>query len=109
MATDVPDAGVRAGELLTHVIGVAAVVVEDDAVELGRVGVGAEVRGRGYGAAGEGDYGGDFGYAEALADDFGGDETGRAGDDELHRLTSCSYVALSRFIEGLGYYLELIH
>lgn len=31
--TDVPDAGVRAGELLTHIVGVAAVVVEDDAVE----------------------------------------------------------------------------
>lgn len=32
--TDVPDAGVRAGEVLAHVVGVAAVVVEDDAVEL---------------------------------------------------------------------------
>lgn len=80
--------------MLTYVVRVAAVVVEDDAVELGWVGVGAEVRGRGYGAAGEGDYGGDFGYAEALADDLGGDETGRAGDDELHRLTFCSYFQL---------------
>lgn len=32
--TDVPDAGVRACEVLAHVVGVAAVVVEDDAVEL---------------------------------------------------------------------------
>ena len=41
----VPDAGVGACELLDHVVGIAAVVFEEDAVELGWVGVGAEVRG----------------------------------------------------------------
>ena len=35
--------------------------------------------------AGDGDYGGDFGDAEALTDEFGGYEAGRSGDDELHR------------------------
>ena len=42
-ATHIPDAGVGASELLYYVVGVAAVVVDNDAVELGRVGIGAEV------------------------------------------------------------------
>ena len=79
-----PDTGVRTGELLDHIVRVAAVVGKDGAVEFGNVGGWAKVRGRGHGAAGEGDYGCDFGDTEALTDDFGGDKAGGTGDDKLH-------------------------
>lgn len=79
-----PDTGVCTGELLYHIVWVAAVVGNNGAVEFGNVGGGAKVRGRGHGAAGEGDYGCDFGDTEALTDDFGGDKAGGTGDDKLH-------------------------
>ena len=46
LSAGVPDAGVRASELLLHVIRVAAIVVESDAVQLRRVGTLAKVGGR---------------------------------------------------------------
>ena len=50
--------------------------------------------------AGECDYGGDFGDAEALTDEFGGYEAGRSGDDELHGLSSSCWLPLLKAERG---------
>ena len=43
-----------------------------------------DVRRRGHGTPDQCDDGGDGGIAEALADEFGADVAGGAGDDEFH-------------------------
>ena len=50
--------------------------------------------------AGDCDYGGDFGDAEALTDEFGGYEAGRSGDDELHCLKCSCWLPLFKVERG---------